>query len=243
VLRHRHFISFFTTILIYIGIAILFLSMQYLYVGTEKKHEEKIIKISLSIEEAFEKPEELKELEPLITETIEPEPPKETVEPKVEKIEPEPIIEKVIPKPIPVVKKKKIVKKKIKKKKYIKKKRRVKKKIKKRTTHKSKRVWKKASKAQANPAKKNAFLAKVRSKISQAKSYPRIAQRRGMQGSVKVRFTILANGHVSNIQVSGKKVFLKSAREAVKKAFPLSVKNCPLSLPSTVNFTLRYQLR
>jgi protein TonB len=86
-------------------------------------------------------------------------------------------------------------------------------------------------------------LASLRAKINRKKSYPRIAQKRGMQGTVKIRFTILRNGHVGNITVSGPKVFHNSAKGAVKKAFPISVKNAPLRLPTTVNLSLRYKLR
>jgi protein TonB len=64
-----------------------------------------------------------------------------------------------------------------------------------------------------------------------------------MQGSVKVRFTILPGGNVGNISISGPKVFHRSARSAIKKSFPVSTKNIPVSLPQTVNLTLRYQLR
>ncbi|MDQ7084169.1 MAG: energy transducer TonB [Sulfurovum sp.] len=75
------------------------------------------------------------------------------------------------------------------------------------------------------------------------KSYPSVAKRRRMEGTVKVRFTILKNGQVSNITVTGAKIFHGSARKAVKKAFPMNVKNIPISLPYTVNIPLQYQIR
>ncbi len=64
-----------------------------------------------------------------------------------------------------------------------------------------------------------------------------------MQGVVKVRFTILANGNVGHISVNGPKVFQNSARNAVKRAFPVNTKNVPISLPQSVNITLRYKLK
>jgi protein TonB len=64
-----------------------------------------------------------------------------------------------------------------------------------------------------------------------------------MQGTIDVRFTILSNGRVGNISVSGPKVFHKSARNAVKSAFPINVKNAPISLPKSINIKLRYQIR
>jgi len=92
-------------------------------------------------------------------------------------------------------------------------------------------------------ARKNAFLAQIRAKINQAKSYPRMAKRRGMQGTVKARFTILKNGHVGNIVLSGSSLFYRSARKAIKSAFPVNANKAPMPLPSTVSLTLRYRLR
>ena len=64
-----------------------------------------------------------------------------------------------------------------------------------------------------------------------------------MQGTVNVKFTILRSGKVGNISVSGPKAFHKSARKAVKSAFPINVKNAPITLPKSINIKLRYQLR
>jgi len=140
------------------------------------------------------------------------------------------VVEKIEKKPLP---KKKIVKKK-----------KVKKKVRKKAPEKTTKGLKQTGTAKKNDtAKKNQFLAKVRHRINQHKSYPKIAKRRGMQGVVKVRFTILASGNVGHISVSGPKVFHNSARYAVKCAFPISTRNVPLSLPQSVNVTLRYQLR
>jgi len=238
VLTHRFLISFISTICIYLVLGLFFFYVSTLAVGTESKPKEQIISFSLSSYESEVIPlvedeviEEVVKSEPIVEET-------KQEEPIVEKIIPKPV-----PKPIPVVKKKVVKKKKSKnknlKKKVVKHKKQVKK-VRKKIT---KRKVKKSSSQQASPAKKNAFLAKIRGKINRNKTYPRIAQKRGMQGSVKVRFTILSNGQVGNISLSGKKVFFSSARKAVKKAFPISVKNVPLSLPTTVNLTLRYQIR
>ena len=253
-LRHRFLISFLSTIGFYLVLGFLFFHFSTITVGTQTKPEEHIISFSLS---AYE-PEVIPPVEEVLEEIIEPEPEPEPIEevipeepvveePIIEEVIPEPIVEKIMPKPIPVVKKPivKKPKKKVIKKKKVKKKRIKKKVVKKRTkkTRKAKKVAKKSTRKQASPARKNAFYAKIRAKIKRNKTYPRIAQRRGMQGSVKVTFTILRNGQVSNIQVSGKKVFYKSARAAIKKAFPISIKNIPVSLPTTVNLTLRYQLK
>jgi protein TonB len=83
----------------------------------------------------------------------------------------------------------------------------------------------------------------VRRKIEKNKYYPRIAKKRGMEGVVKVKFKILANGNVSNISVSGSKLFHSSAKEAIKNSFPISVKNIPIALPKDVTLPLHYRIR
>ncbi len=211
---------------------------QKFIVSQEEK--DKTINLSLSqfVPECLEEPLE-PEVEPIIEEEPEPEP-----EPEPEVIEPELIPEPVVEEkkfvePVPVIPKiekkpepKKIIKKKKKPKKVVKKKKR-----------KSSASSRRATSSRVDPNKKSQFLSKIRAKINRAKSYPRIAKRRGMQGIVKVRFSILKNGRVGSIAVTGPKVFHSSAKRAVKKAFPINTKNAPLSLPTSVNLTLRYQLR
>ncbi len=249
-LKNRHFISYFSTTFLYATIIGLTLYVQQQSKISTQRSEEKVMQVMLSdfIPEVLpvkETPvvEEVKEEEPVEPEKIEEEPevieeplPQEK-EKVVEEPTPEPIVEPLPPLPKPVVEKpkkkpevKKIVKKKPKK--IVKKKKPVK---------KPSRAS--SQKTQANPDKVNHFYKKVRVKINQNKSYPKIAKRRRMQGSVKVTFTVSRSGNVSDIRLNGPKVFHSSARHAVKSAFPISVKNIPVSLPATVNITLRYQIR
>ena len=235
-LNNRHFISYFSTTLLYMaGIGLFSYAQQQTKISTERS-QEKVMQVMLTdfVPEVLPVEEtpvvkEVEELEIKEEEVIEPE--------IIEEPIPEPIVKPQLPLPKPIIEKpkkkpevKKIVKKKPKK------------------IVKKKKPAKKASRAssrksQANPDKVNRFYKKVRVKINQNKSYPKIAKRRRMQGSVKVTFTVLPSGKVSNIVINGPKVFHNSARHAVKSAFPISVKNIPVSLPATVNITLRYQIR
>jgi len=253
--KNRHFISYFSTSLLYLLIFVLFFYSQDSIVVAEKEIEEKNFKMQLSsfipevippIEEVIEKEEPIEEQEePVVKKPIE-KPIEEKIPPK--EIPPlEPLIEKVIPKPLPVVEKPIIKKPKqtITKKPVVKKrtkKQKITKKIKKRT---KKKVAKQASSQQRKKSKaaKNRFLAKIRATINSHKSYPKIAKKRHMQESVKVRFTILANGKVSNISLQGSKVFYSSAKKAIMKAFPIKSKHVPVHLPMTLNLTLVYQIR
>ncbi len=239
--KHRYKVSFSLTTLIYISLFLTYLTFVGQRFIVAQKEKDKVINLSLSqfcpevIEQPLE-PEEPVVEEPVVEEEPEPEPEPEIIEPEPipepvveEKPVPEPVVvKKVEPKPKP----KKVVKKKVKKKKVVKKKRKA-----------SRASSRRATSSRINPDKKSQFLASIRAKINRAKSYPRIAQKRGMQGIVKVKFSILKNGHVANIKLSGPKVFHNSAKRAVKKAFPINVKNAPLRLPTTVNLSLRYKLR
>ena len=73
---------------------------------------------------------------------------------------------------------------------------------------------------------KKAFLRNVRSKIIANKTYPKIAKRRHIEGSVKVRFDITERGHVSNIRfINGKRIFQKSIRKTLERTFPMGIPN------------------
>lgn len=239
--NHRFVLSFVVTSFAYIAVGYSLLYFSKTTTISDKQSPLKTIELSI---QAFQpqvvekKPEPIKEETPPPVEK-EPEPVKEEMpplpEPKVEKPKPlEP------PKPKPLVKKEKLKKPEVKKKKPKK----VVKKTKKRRPPTQKRNALKSTKKQHSTAKqKNLFLAKVRDRINRHKSYPRIAKRRGIQGSVRVDFTILPNGHVSAIEVKGPRAFHSSAKRAVEKAFPVSVKNIPMKLPEKVSITLHYKLR
>lgn len=92
-------------------------------------------------------------------------------------------------------------------------------------------------------AAKQHFLSRLRAKIDRAKSYPHAAKRRGIQGVVRVRFTILKSGKVSDITLKGPSLFYRSARHAIEKAFPVDTSHTHLHFPMVVNLSLRYQIR
>ncbi len=231
--KHRYLISFFSTTLFYILLAGTYFYLQTQYLIADQKPQDRVIHLSLAtfVPEVLPPVEELEEIEEEpIVEELELEPIAEE-EPILKEIIPKPIEPKVIPKPI------------VEKKPIVKKKKKIKKKVRKKVSVKTTKGPTRTGISRDSTAKKNQFLSKIRQKINQHKSYPKIARRRGMQGVVKVKFTILANGNVGHISVSGPKVFHNSARHAVKSAFPVNVKNASISLPESVNLKLRYQLK
>lgn len=203
---------------------------------SEKKSEVKTIELSL---QAYQPPTQ----EPQPVEEKQPEPLKEETPPKEEeKPLPEPEIVKPEPLPIeppkPEVKKPELSKPEVKKEKP----KPAVKKCKKAKSLPQQSARQSTREQQSSADEKNLFLSMIRNRIDRNKTYPRIAKRRGMQGSVNVSFTILPDGKVGNIRISGPNAFHNSAQEAVLKSFPVSVKNAPISLPQSVSFTMHYRV-
>lgn len=246
-LKNRLFISYFSTILLYLLFAGIFFYIQNTIFVAAQKSEEQVIRMSLAsfVPEATTPIEQLEQEEVTEEPLLDEEPvaeEKPVIEPEVMKeslpeAEPE-SKEEVIPEPVAVVEKPKPVVKKVKKKPQVKK-------LTQKKTVRKKQVRQKASvrEVKASPAQQNQFLANIRAKINKHKSYPRIAKKRGIQGAVNVKFTILNSGKVGNISVSGPKVFHSSAQNAVQSAFPIDVKKAPISLPANINITLQYKIR
>ncbi len=87
------------------------------------------------------------------------------------------------------------------------------------------------------------FLYRLKKRINRNKNYPRVARRRGITGSVRVSFTILRNGSVGAISARGPRIFHASAKNAVKRAFPVNPAKASHTLPWQISVLLRYQLR
>jgi len=88
----------------------------------------------------------------------------------------------------------------------------------------------------------SAFESMIKHRINQYKFYPPVAKNRGIEGVIQASFVILPNGNVSEISVSGPNALKGAAREAITRAFPIDVRNSPVSLPATMHISLRYSL-
>ncbi len=240
-LKNRFFISYMMTSLLYASVVGVILYTPSAKLFAKKDIETKVIKLKLTsfIPKVITPVQQMEQSEakkePVKKELIK----KELIK---EEIKEEPNI-----KPQPIIKKpKKIIKKKRAKKRIVKKRRKPNK-VKKKSKRVSKRnrVKKVASRrnSRVSPAKKSVFLSKIRASINRGKSYPNMAKRRGIEGRVKVRFRILKSGKVSGISVTGARVFHKSAKRAVRSAFPINARKSPLSLPMSVSVTLIYNIR
>ncbi len=91
--------------------------------------------------------------------------------------------------------------------------------------------------------KQQRFIQKLIQAINENKYYPRRAQRRGIEGDVKVRFTILQNGAISNITIlESKAIFQDATIEAIEAISPIKTKNSGFSFPKSFSITLSYRL-
>ncbi len=235
-MQKRDALSFLSTVMLYllfVGVYLLLFSRHTLSVADNVAKTEMI---ELSLQEYQPTVEE-----PIIEEeSVEPKPIVE--KPIEEKLIEKPIVEKPILKPTPTPKPQLLKPKpKIKPKKKLKTKPIAQKKP---ISPKPSQTSQQSNKAQQSTAKeKNRFFAQIRAKIDKYKTYPRNAIRRGMEGGVRVSFVILPDGNVADIVIDGSDIFHTSIKNAIGRAFPISVKDSPVSLPESVSFTIFFKLR
>ncbi len=70
------------------------------------------------------------------------------------------------------------------------------------------------------------YCGKVKRKIEKEKKYPRLAERNGYEGKVEIKFKILADGQVENVEIvnsSGYDVLDNEAVRAIRAAAPYSL--------------------
>lgn len=88
------------------------------------------------------------------------------------------------------------------------------------------------------------FKASLRSKIKQNLRYPSAARRRGLEGEVSVRFTVLGDGSIRDISVrQGEEIFHNAAKAAVSSSSGVDIPQSLMeSLPMEMDLTLEFKL-
>ncbi|GGD37455.1 hypothetical protein GCM10012288_09500 [Malaciobacter pacificus] len=225
----RYFGSFFLTLFIYLSAAT---TLFYVYSNSEfnkEKIEEPVKKISLNHVE----------IKPIIKKEL---PKKEEIKKVQEKIIKKEVVKKQIkPKVKPKPKAKKVVKKTIKKeirKQEVQKP--VKKVVKEETITTPKPVISKKAintvpKVNAKQEFLNKHLSQIRNLINENIKYPKRARKLKIQGLVTVKFKILKDGKLGEIQIiDGNKFLRKSTIEAIKRAannFPKTTTDIEIKIP------------
>lgn len=225
----RYFGSFFLTLFIYLSAAT---TLFYVYSNSEfnkEKIEEPVKKISLNhveikpiIKKELPKKEEIKKVQEKI---IKKEVVKKQIKPKVKS---KPKAKKVV---------KKTIKKEIRKQEVQKP---VKKVVKEETITTPKPVISKkavntAPKVNAKQEFLNKHLSQIRNLINENIKYPKRARKLKIQGLVTVKFKILKDGKLGEIQIiDGNKFLRKSTIEAIKRAasnFPKTTTDIEIKIP------------
>lgn len=90
---------------------------------------------------------------------------------------------------------------------------------------------------------KQEYLRRLMAHIESYKHYPRAARRRGIEGEVRISFTLHQAGRVSALVVDGEqRVLVSAARDAVEAAEPMPLPPASMALPWDVSFTMRFTL-
>jgi len=87
------------------------------------------------------------------------------------------------------------------------------------------------------------YYSQIKERINTNKSYPKMAIKRGIEGVVKVQFTISKNGELLSFHIiEGKRIFKKSISEAVKNSFPLTPPKNLLTKNTSLSLMINYRL-
>lgn len=88
------------------------------------------------------------------------------------------------------------------------------------------------------------YLAQVLAHIESHKYYPPSARRRGIEGSVEVRFMLDAYGGITRLDVTGRSALLEdAARTAIRDAMPLPAAPSGDGFPLLVSYQMIYKLQ
>jgi protein TonB len=91
---------------------------------------------------------------------------------------------------------------------------------------------------------KEIFLNYIRQSIEKNKQYPKVAQRRGVEGKVEVQFTVCERGTLQNLQTNAShKYFDETTKAAIATVFPLHYDLKKVKLPMQLNLVVEYKLR
>lgn len=88
------------------------------------------------------------------------------------------------------------------------------------------------------------YMHHVLTHIEHHKWYPRIARRMGIEGDVKVRFIIHADGSAHDLLIeNGPETLMAAARKTVERSLPLLIPPEKVDCPLECEFRMRFSLR
>ena len=91
--------------------------------------------------------------------------------------------------------------------------------------------------------KQHKYYSQIKQTIDKNKFYPKVAVRRGIQGEVKIQFTISKDGELLSYKIlDGEKIFFNSISEAIQNSFPLAPPTDLFTSNLDLKLTLHYKL-
>ena len=234
----RYFNSFFVASIFYsfLIITLLYSFEEVSIAPSDTKHSLQNVQFTLiNLPKEIEKPKvEKKEI---IKKEIVKKPEPKVEKKIVKKINPEKISPKqIVKKPEPKVEKKEIVKKVEETKKQI-----VANQIKKSDSTEKKEIVK--TDLKQLKIKQHKYYSQIKQTIDKNKFYPKVAVRRGIQGEVKIQFTISKDGELLSYKIlDGEKIFFNSISEAIQNSFPLAPPTDLFTSNLDLKLTLHYKL-
>ncbi len=95
-----------------------------------------------------------------------------------------------------------------------------------------------------SPKKREAYLSALIREIERNKFYPRPARRRNLEGDIRVGLTVLCNGSIAGLRVSGgHKLLQEAAANAVRKAAPFTRPPGEVGCPLPINYSMRFRIQ
>lgn len=98
-------------------------------------------------------------------------------------------------------------------------------------------------KGDLQPSSRQHYFSKLLTHIETYKYYPQAAHRRGLSGSIDISFTLLGDGAIKELALSGGPVLLqRAAKQAVQQALPMPLPPSEVEMPVQVSLVMQYQL-
>ena len=89
----------------------------------------------------------------------------------------------------------------------------------------------------------NRYYELIKQAIEKHKVYPKVALRRGIQGEVKIGFTLSKDGDLISYEIiSGDKIFEKSIEKAMKDSFPVPLPQGVFDSNINLSLTILYKM-
>jgi len=100
-----------------------------------------------------------------------------------------------------------------------------------------------SSRAGVLPPEYDAFVRALRQRIQERLEYPRLAVRRGLEGTVEIELHLGPDGRVAEVRAEGAELLREAAIRAVRDATPFPFPPDLVPRPLLIRLPVRFELR